>query len=423
MSTRKSIQYRGKSTGTSLIELMISQTIGLVVIGAVLSLVAPSISGFATNVSVSNLQESGRIALEELDLAIRQSGYHGCNPAASRLNVVNTNHPDISEALENWAYADYRIKGFDAEDAESINSVLGHGWQQRRLRHADTYIGDMIQVRQTKGSEFRVVHHDPVAQTISFEGDLTDQLVTGQILELNDCFQATTLQIDRDNSPEYRSLTNSTIVRYGSDETVNCAAVNSDPFSSSQFGDVVLLGGNPGTSCESAGANEFFAEYQFLPGTTAHIVVNSIYYIGRKDDAGDTYLYRTGPANDGASVYTEALVEGVENLRFLYGIDLDENETPDVYHSAAWLNNQPDLWAQVVSVKTWLMLNSVTTHSQSEVQPSISFPDRTGEMFNCSQPTQISASICPPPLRSVDEDHFYNRRVIEKEIYIRNSTL
>jgi type IV pilus assembly protein PilW len=402
---------------------MISQALGLIVIAAALSLAAPAISGFATSNSISKIQESGRIALGELDHAIRQSGYRGCNPNASRSNAVDSNHPAIPETLATWAYGDYSIRGFNANELDTIDSVLGRVWQTRRLQQADQFIGDLIMIRGTGGLELDIVYHDNHAQTISFKGDITDQLFMGQLIELNDCLQATTLQIDRHKNPVYDDSRDVTIVQYGPDTTVNCVAINTDTDGYFAEGDRVLLGGDERASCTSETTRGYFSDYQFLSGTKAHLVTHNLYYIGSKDESGNSYLYRTGPAKNSTRIYTEAIVEGVENLRLLYGVDLDLNGTPDQYLSAGEINSNRETWSRLVSVRAWLMLSIPTGYEQSTRGPSVSFPNHAGEMISCEQTPQVGPEICPYSSPNEENKKFYTRRVVQKEIYLRNAAL
>lgn len=420
MPTGKSKSKGNNHSGVTLIELMISQIILVVVLSATLSLIAPAISGYATHTAVSDMQESGRIALDLLDHSIRQAGYLGCNPKANLLNVVDPENPNVSAALTNWAYEPFGIRGFDAEDSDSISGLLGTDWTNRRLRHEDTFIGDLLMLREARGPEFRVVYHDPSSQTVSFEGDITDRISRGQIIELNDCHQATALQIHRLSNPTYRISTDSTLVHYGSEASVNCTASTWDGDNLTEGGARVLLGGDQHATCATEASRRLYSEYQFAPGTPAHKVYSSIYYLGTRDESGESYLYRTGTADDGARVYTEALVEGVENLRLLYGIDQNTDGTPDEYWDATRLDVQRGDWSRVVSVKVWLVINSLAAHANSPVGPAVVFPNRSGEMVNCGSGQEVSAFICPPPHQSDDSDHIYTRRVIHKEIYLRN---
>lgn len=66
-----------RQAGLSIIELMIALLLGLVLIGGVLQLFLSSRQTYQTNVALSQVQESGRFALEFLAFDLRNAGYRG----------------------------------------------------------------------------------------------------------------------------------------------------------------------------------------------------------------------------------------------------------------------------------------------------------------------------------------------------------
>jgi type IV pilus assembly protein PilW len=68
--------------GLSLVELMISMTLGLLIILAVTYVFAGSRANYRHQEALSAVQESGRIALESLSRDIRMAGYPGCGSLA-----------------------------------------------------------------------------------------------------------------------------------------------------------------------------------------------------------------------------------------------------------------------------------------------------------------------------------------------------
>lgn len=69
---------RRAQRGLSLIELMISMTLGLLIILAVTYVFAGSRANYRQQEALSAVQESGRIALETITRDIRMAGYPGC---------------------------------------------------------------------------------------------------------------------------------------------------------------------------------------------------------------------------------------------------------------------------------------------------------------------------------------------------------
>jgi type IV pilus assembly protein PilW len=69
--------------GLTLIELMISITIGLVVVGAVTYVYVGSKGAYRGNESVARIQEAGRFALDSIARDIRRAGALGCGSTTS----------------------------------------------------------------------------------------------------------------------------------------------------------------------------------------------------------------------------------------------------------------------------------------------------------------------------------------------------
>ena len=70
-----------RQAGLTIIELMISMTLGLLVILAVTALLLSSRSGYAAQEDGARMQETGRYALENIVRAVRQSGYENWDTA------------------------------------------------------------------------------------------------------------------------------------------------------------------------------------------------------------------------------------------------------------------------------------------------------------------------------------------------------
>lgn len=101
-----------KQVGLSLIELMISITLGLVLMAGVVQMFVSSKSVFTTQQSMSRIQETGRLAIEFLSRDIRMAGFYGCfrpspTEAARKLQndtlVINSLYGNFGEAIRGYA--------------------------------------------------------------------------------------------------------------------------------------------------------------------------------------------------------------------------------------------------------------------------------------------------------------------------------
>jgi len=104
------------------------------------------------------------------------------------------------------------------------------------------------------------------------------------------------------------------------------------------------------------------ADLTTLPGAPADEVMEFdrfAYYLGT-NPAGVRALYRNS-VNDGVA----ELVEGVEDMQIMYGIDTNADRAADVYQTAGAVAN----WQQVVSVRISLLMaspdNNLTTSAQT----------------------------------------------------------
>src|SRR5438034_11325590 len=66
---------RARQTGLTIVELMVSMTLGLLVVMAATALLLSTKSGYITQDEAARLQDTGRYALENIARAVRQAAY------------------------------------------------------------------------------------------------------------------------------------------------------------------------------------------------------------------------------------------------------------------------------------------------------------------------------------------------------------
>ena len=77
------------SSGFTIVELMISITLGLVIVSSITQVLVRNKSLSKTEVSLSRIQESGRFVINTLAEDLRNVGYHGCtDPSKMKLTVM-----------------------------------------------------------------------------------------------------------------------------------------------------------------------------------------------------------------------------------------------------------------------------------------------------------------------------------------------
>ncbi|MFA5825055.1 MAG: PilW family protein [Gallionellaceae bacterium] len=74
--------FRAEMSGFSMVEMMISITIGLMIVAALVGVLTSSSGSTKTNDRTAELQSNGRYALDHLKRELRQAGYRGYTPKA-----------------------------------------------------------------------------------------------------------------------------------------------------------------------------------------------------------------------------------------------------------------------------------------------------------------------------------------------------
>ena len=106
---------------------------------------------------------------------------------------------------------------------------------------------------------------------------------------------------------------------------------------------------------------------QYGPGAELLRAEAWIYYVGARPGGGPPALFQRRLSLNATTVapLADELVEGVETLQLLYGVDTDGNRSVDQYVTA---NNVTD-WSQVVTARAGLLLRSPDEYgTETDVQ-------------------------------------------------------
>lgn len=311
----KSIQinhtFSRHQQGLTLVEMMVAMTIGLVLLGGMVTVLSSSQSTYRVNEALARMQENARYAFQILSRDVRMAGYRGCvGDGVAVTNVLNNNTDFL------WRL-DRPLEGFEATGTSSwIPALPGiilspQGGQ------------DILVVRSVEGRDTRVLSHPSGTPAGSADLNvLSDSgLLPDDTVLVSDCQAAAIFQI--------------TGVSTSSDQDIVKHDVDS---------------GVPGNSSTSLGR-------EFSKGEIVRINTRT-YYI-RTNPGGIPSLYwKRG--NQSA----EELVEGIENMQIQYGEDTNEDRAADFYRTA----NQVANWENVVSVRIDLLVQSVEDGIASQPQ-------------------------------------------------------
>lgn len=266
--------------GFTLVELMISMVLGLIVIGAVLSVMLANKRTYRTSTAMSEIQESARSAFELMARDIRQSGATGCDNSGKVANVLN---PGTL-----WWQPWFVLKGFEGTDTDPAVAA--------GTNPGDRVPGtDSLELQSIVGTGRSVKTHDPANAQISINATATD-FTAGDVLMVCDFDHAVLFQ-----ASSYDTTNVAVLHVNGTGSPGNCSKGLGFP-----------------TDCSSATGNvyKFGANSQ-----VAHFAATDWYigYNGRPDEGGRS-LYRQRLTSGGALV-TEEIVAGVTDMQIQYRVN------------------------------------------------------------------------------------------------------
>lgn len=322
-----------RQSGLSLIELMISIVLGLFLIGVALQVLLASKQSFRLEKEASGIQEAGRFSIEMLSREIALAGYTGCRSTAPVANVISG-----SGTAANWQYGPPGLEGFD-----HAQGVSAFPTQYRTDVLANT---DSIIVRGGSGASlFGVISY--ASPTFQFNGSAgVNAVVTSGDLVLASnqaCTQVSVMQSG--------VVTTSSLSHAAAGSPGNCSS---------------LLGGS-NVTCASGG---FTGAVSLSAGSSLMPYSVSAFYLAPSAvNAAVPALWRARVLNTGGSlgVRKEELLQGVENLQFLYGYDTNADGLPNYFVAAnnTTLVGAPWDWKKVVSVRVAMLLRSINAVESS----------------------------------------------------------
>jgi type IV pilus assembly protein PilW len=289
-----------KQRGVSLVELMVSVTIGLILLAGVMSIFFSSKVTYFANEKMARLQESGRVALNLISHDVRAAGYMGCARSVPFGSNLNTPTSTL------WNYA-VPLQGFESDGAGAYTPAIGLTMTPAPIARSDVLIA-------------RTMRRDsPALRVTALLGSLSSDIpvvnavpapvVAGQHMIITDCTASTVFQVTGWNAG---------LIQHAA------------------------AGVNPGNATNSL-TNLYRTGARVAPVQTV------VYYVGN-GATGQPGLYRWTPP----ALTSDLLVEGVEALQIAYGRDTNGDRIADRYDSAAAVTN----WDNVLSVNYSLLIRS-----------------------------------------------------------------
>lgn len=336
---KRQIAALSRQRGLTLVELMIALVLSLLLMGGAIQLFVGSKQTFQTGDALARLQENGRFAMELLTREVRQAGYSGCARNAGVVNVINN-----GETYWPLHFAQ-PLQGFDG------STSLPSGWFDGSGSHVED--SDVVTVLYGDSAEAgHISAHAPDSYTITLSTlSVMPDFDDGDLLVATDCLRSTIFVKTGGTLPTINHALGGSVTLPSGTSSGNCTN---------------YLGQTVTTGCAS-GAGE---KYTYGGGTGNVMKVRSVAYYVAENASGEPSLYRR-VFEDGSTIQEE-LVEGVEDMQILYGVDTDTVVTAAGYGSANKFipANQVTAteWPNVVAVRVDLALRSLT----DDVNPSSS---------------------------------------------------
>ncbi len=309
-----------KQLGMTLIEIMIALLIGAFLLGGILQIFIGSKQTNKMQEGLSRLQENGRFAMDFLSNNIRMAGFIGCSSQddvpTNTLNTPTGFLYDFSKAINGFESTS-ESAWTPALDA-TVTSPLGGS--------------DVITLRKADSQGFTVTAHASSTANLTLDAATatTDNLKSAGFLTsagANNCALAVV-----------SNCTAATIFQ------VSAIAGN-------------ILSHNAGSGCTPDNSTNDLSD-SYVNGQV--YAVNTVSYYVRTGSGGQPSLYRRVGLDD-----AEELVEGIEQMQILYGVETDAmpDGTPNYYVSA---DNVADM-SQIVSIRISLL--AVTQDDNLAAQP------------------------------------------------------
>ena len=289
--------------------MMVAMTIGLILLGGVVTVMSSNQNIYRVNEAVTRMQENARYAFQLLSRDIRMAGYRGCiGDAVAITNVLNA---DLDDFL--WRF-DQPLKGYNATSSSWTPDLPSEVTSPLKGR-------DVIVVRGIEDGYAKVISHASGSADLVVEGD--SNIKTGNAVLVSNCL----------GSAVFKAT-----------EVSNVSGKKN-----------VVHAENPGGA---AGSNATSNLGKSFTGGEAVRISTRSYYI-RTNPEGIPALYWRKDSEKAVE-----LVEGIEDMQIQYGEDVNEDRTAGAYRTADQVVN----WENIVSVRIDLLVQSAEDNITSQSQ-------------------------------------------------------
>lgn len=309
------MKLMNKQKGFSIVELMVALLLGLFLVSGVTGMYISSKQTYRMTDNLSRLQESMRFSLEFMSQDIRMAGYLPCRfpPSNNNALVNGTNFWFLD-------YFNFGIRGY--EGVATTPTPPG--------TYPPEIIGDVVPgsdaVAILKGGIYSssLNFHNVGANSFTLQNNFTtDDFDDGFIGLVCDPRQASLFQISTVN-------TGTNIITYGDNTNISP--------------------GNATTNIGSFGEDAQITAYQpviyFIAPSTQNPAINSLKKL--------VLEARLVGGVEVAQMREEELLEGVETMQIMYGLDIDNDQIADRFEAANDITAGE--WPNVITVRLGLLM-------------------------------------------------------------------
>lgn len=318
---------RRHAAGLSLIELMIAVVIGVILLVGIVQIFISSRATYSHEEGLARVQEGGRFGMEFVTGDIRMAGYMGCNSSLPNASVNRIALPSTTAyQMLSGGLRGYRYTGSGTALSDWTPALPSDYFTAGEVR-AGT---DVVVIQRASTLDTNLTGNMGVVNAniqILTTAAVQNEISAHDILIISDCTAADIFRATNTSS--------------GSGKTTIAH------------------------SSSNNSSNNLSKPYD----TRAQLMklVSRAYFIGT-GTGGEPALMRKELTNAAATspIITQELVEGVQDMRILYGVDTDSTKdyVPNQYVSPGSVTD----WTKVVSIRLALLLRTTTNVTGTDTQ-------------------------------------------------------
>lgn len=360
-----------RAHGLSLIELMVALLLGTLLLLGLVQVFAASRTASQLSEGLARVQENGRFAMDFLQRDVRMAGHFGC--------INDQSHLQNGLSTFNQLFAANRTA---ADYAAIAQGPLGFHVSIRGHEYTGTGPADTLALPANPAVDGTAGNWSPA---------LPAELV-GRVLQGSDVVvlrylapegvPVTAFNIGSPTSIEYDPANEAVLVGnetnpglFGVSDCINVALFQA---SSVTPGQVQIPDIPQGVNQSGFGGTQQFGIGQ----STLHRAESIAFYVGL-NPTGEPALFRlrfsAAPGTGAVTATPEELVEGVESMQLLYGVDnnVAAGTLPSGFmqnlQSAQQIGTNDEVWRRVGAVQVGLMMRSPirTASAEPEVVPRV----------------------------------------------------